>query len=216
MQFKGIISIILLSSFLTGCASIVGQSIFPVTINSNPTGANITVSDEHGLVMLNGVTPTTMTLQAGESYFHAKTYQIKFSKLGYGDQTVLLKADLDGWYFGNILFGGLIGILMVDPITGKMWKLPPYAIGNLSPMATGPGAAEPAAIAPAVVAPAAVAPASVPPVVGTQPNAGAATQGNGGVITGTKASLEKDSHVLRIVSLDQVPEDMRDKMVRIN
>jgi len=31
---------------------------------------------------------------------------------------------LSGWYWGNILFGGLIGVLIVDPITGKMWKLP--------------------------------------------------------------------------------------------
>jgi hypothetical protein len=37
---------------------------------------------------------------------------------------VPLTADIDGWYFGNLLFGGLIGILIVDPATGAMWKLP--------------------------------------------------------------------------------------------
>ncbi len=131
-----------------------------------------------------------------------KSYKIKFSKAGYGDQVVVVRGKLDGWYFGNILFGGLIGMLIVDPITGKMWKLSPYAIGNLSPIGT--------------VAPASAAPASVPPAGGTQPNAGGATKGNGGVITGTKASLENGPHVLKIVCLDQVPEEMRDKMVRIN
>jgi len=45
----------------------------------------------------------------------------------------VVRADIDGWYFANILFGGLIGMLIVDPITGKMWKLPPQAIANLSP-----------------------------------------------------------------------------------
>ena len=39
MKFKGIVSIIVLSTFLTGCCSIVGQSVFPVTINSNPSGS---------------------------------------------------------------------------------------------------------------------------------------------------------------------------------
>ena len=42
-------------------------------------------------LMLNGVTPATMTLIAGESYFHAKSYPIKFSKPGYGDQVIVVK-----------------------------------------------------------------------------------------------------------------------------
>jgi hypothetical protein len=83
--------------------------------------------------MFNGTTPTTVTLTAGESYMHAKTYTIKYSKPGYADQVSIVKADIDGWFFGNILFGGLIGMLIIDPITGKMWKLPPQTFGNLSP-----------------------------------------------------------------------------------
>jgi len=132
MRFKGIIVVIVLCSFLTGCASIVGQSVFPVTVNSNPSGANITVTDEYGKLMFNGITPTTITLAAGESYMHAKAYTIKYSKPGYTDQVSVVKADIDGWFFGNILFGGLIGMLIVDPITGKMWKLPNQTFGNLS------------------------------------------------------------------------------------
>lgn len=30
---------------------------------------------------------------------------------------------LDGWYFGNILIGGLLGMLIIDPATGAMWKI---------------------------------------------------------------------------------------------
>ena len=29
--------------------------------------------------------------------------------------------DFNGWYIGNILFGGLIGMIIVDPATGDMW-----------------------------------------------------------------------------------------------
>jgi hypothetical protein len=32
--------------------------------------------------------------------------------------------SMSGWYFGNILFGGLIGMLAVDPLTGAMYVLP--------------------------------------------------------------------------------------------
>jgi len=36
----------------------------------------------------------------------------------------LYPPSISGWYWGNILFGGLIGMLIVDPITGAMYKLP--------------------------------------------------------------------------------------------
>ncbi|KGQ53534.1 hypothetical protein IO44_11000, partial [Gallibacterium anatis str. Avicor] len=39
---------------------------------------------------------------------------------------------IDGWYIGNILFGGIVGLLIVDPITGAMYKLPPEVTGTLS------------------------------------------------------------------------------------
>ena len=117
---------------LTGCATIVGKDVFPLTINSNPDGANIVIVDEKGKKMFAGATPSTVTLAAGESYFHAKTYTITFSKQGYADQYATVKATLSGWYFGNLLFGGLIGILIVDPISGKMWKLQPDVTANLT------------------------------------------------------------------------------------
>lgn len=118
---------------LTGCASIVGKDAFPVTINSNPDGANIAITDERGKKIFNGVTPTTVTLAAGEAYFHGKVYNVTFSKPGFQEQHAVIKSGLSGWYFGNIVFGGLIGILIVDPITGKMWKLPADCSANLSP-----------------------------------------------------------------------------------
>ena len=117
---------------LTGCATIVGKDVFPLTINSNPDGANILIVDEKGKKMFTGTTPSTVTLAAGESYFHAKTYTITFSKEGCADQYATVKATLSGWYFGNILFGGLIGLLIIDPISGKMWKLQPDVTANLS------------------------------------------------------------------------------------
>jgi hypothetical protein len=44
---------------------------------------------------------------------------------GYPKKEVFLDTTLRwGWYlFGNVVFGGLIGILIVDPATGAMWAL---------------------------------------------------------------------------------------------
>ena len=110
--------------FLSGCASILSKSMYPVTINSHPDGATILIKDENGTQMYKGRTPTTITLRSGEGYFHGKSYTVEFSKIGYENQTATIQKELDGWYVGNILFGGLIGILIVDPLTGAMWKLP--------------------------------------------------------------------------------------------
>ncbi|RKY32980.1 MAG: hypothetical protein DRP74_01425 [Candidatus Omnitrophota bacterium] len=136
MKGKGVIAVLLLCAFiLTGCASIVGKDMFPLTINSTPEGATVSIKDESGMKVYTGITPATVALAAGEAYFHAKTYNITLSKEGYMDQHIQVKATLSGWYFGNILFGGLIGMLIVDPITGKMWKLKTNVWGELTPEA---------------------------------------------------------------------------------
>ena len=48
---------------------------------------------------------------------------MKLTKEGYLPLERQLEASINGWYFGNIIFGGLIGILIVDPATGAMWKI---------------------------------------------------------------------------------------------
>ena len=107
MRIARMISCVLILAFFTaGCATIVGKDVFPLTINSNPDGAKIIVQDEKGKNVFSGTTPTTVTLNAGESYFHAKSYRITFSKPGYEEQYAEVKATLSGWYWGNILFGG--------------------------------------------------------------------------------------------------------------
>ena len=119
-KLAGILVIVL---FLTGCASIISKSMYPVTVSSLPTGASIVVTDEDGKQIYKGVTPSTLTLEAGKAYFDSREYTVTFSKAGYEEQTAVIKPGIDGWYFGNILVGGLIGMLIVDPITGAMWKV---------------------------------------------------------------------------------------------
>ena len=60
-----------------------------------------------------------------------KSYKLIFKKDGYDEKTVEIQSTIDGWYFGNILFGGLLGMLIVDPATGAMFKLPEKADGQL-------------------------------------------------------------------------------------
>ena len=118
---------------LTACASIVSNSTNPVTISSIPDQANFTVTDKKGVKVHTGTTPQTVTLEAGSGYFSSGQYTIDYSKDGYQPQSTQINAGLNGWYWGNLGFGGLLGFLVIDPATGAMWKLPERAEAALTP-----------------------------------------------------------------------------------
>lgn len=122
---------------LSGCASILGESKYPVTVTSAPAGASFEITDKSGQVIHSGNTPSTVTLKSGKGYFSGQTYTLRFKKPGYGDRIVTVDSSLSGWYWGNILFGGLIGMLIVDPATGAMFKLPEQASADMgTPLAS--------------------------------------------------------------------------------
>ena len=122
---------------LTGCASIVSKSTYPVTFDSNPTGASLIIRDESGNTIYKGSAPTTLTLDASDGFFDAATYTVEAMLAGHNPGRASITAGLDGWYIGNILFGGLIGWLIVDPATGAMWKLDSRLMVNLGVSSDG-------------------------------------------------------------------------------
>lgn len=108
---------------LSGCASIVSKSQYNVAISSSPEGAAFVIKDKHGIKMHRGTTPQVVTLSSGAGYFQGATYTVGFSKEGHEAAQATLDSRLNGWYWGNLVFGGLIGLLAVDPATGAMWRL---------------------------------------------------------------------------------------------
>ena len=121
INFLGLVTLV---SVLSGCSSIVSKSDYAVAISSSPESANFIVTDKQGREVHSGLTPETITLSSSSGYFKSASYSIKFSKEGYPDKVFTLRSDVDGWYFGNLFFGGLFGMLVVDPATGAMYNLP--------------------------------------------------------------------------------------------
>jgi len=124
-QIHHLLTVIFMTAvfFFSSCASIVTRSIYPLSINSTPSDAKISITDKKGREIFSGHTPAAVQLSAGAGFFVKAEYQVKFSSPGYEDKIVPITFSLDGWYFGNIFFGGLIGMLIVDPATGAMWKI---------------------------------------------------------------------------------------------
>lgn len=116
---------------LSGCASIIGKSSPQlITINSTPSEANLRIEDiRTGAVIHAGKTPYTATLARNAGYFKSARYQVVIEKDGYAAKQFIVDGTPNGWYIGgNFVFGGLIGWLIVDPLTGAMWTLSPELI----------------------------------------------------------------------------------------
>jgi len=94
-----------------------------VSINSQPSGSSVRVMKSNGDEVYAGDTPTTITLSAKRGYFKSETYTIEFSKEGFSQASYQLRSNINGWYWGNFAFGGLIGMIVVDPLTGAMFRL---------------------------------------------------------------------------------------------
>lgn len=138
-------------ALLTGCASIVNGGPGTVFIATEPAGATFTISRAGSTITaMTGTTPSEATLAKKRGYFSGQEYILVVEKPGYQREEMRIKPTTSGWYYGNILFGGLIGLLAVDPATGAMWNLSPDNINLV--------------LTPAEVAPAGLGPVTEPPI----------------------------------------------------
>lgn len=113
---KRCLSIVLLVVFsvqASGCATVVSGKSQDVMIRSNPTGASILIDG-----MTQGTTPMVASL------IRKERHTIVISKDGYDSMTKATTRGFNWWYLGNLILGGIIG-LIVDPITGAIYDIEP-------------------------------------------------------------------------------------------
>ncbi|WP_267740725.1 PEGA domain-containing protein [Myroides injenensis] len=104
------LSLLLLS---TSCATIVSGSKQRIEVNSTPANSTVYIDNKEV-----GKTPYNTKLKRNQSY------SLKVTNEGYLPYQIDLQREFNAWFIGNIAIGGLIGII-VDPITGAMYKLKP-------------------------------------------------------------------------------------------
>ena len=129
---KKYILLLITMIILSGCASIVSKSSYNVMVQSSSEKTNFVVKNTQGFPIHKGQTPMMVHLDSGDGYFNGATYTIEYEKNGKRSFSTI-NATLDPWYIGNIFvpWGLILGMLIIDPITGSMWKLPNNAYGNL-------------------------------------------------------------------------------------
>lgn len=118
-----VVAVMMCPLLLIGCATIVSGRSQKVAIATTPSEAVITIN---GMVQKS---PCVFTLDRT-----IPMYQIKIEKEGYKTVEISLRRGVNGWIFGNILFGGLIGIA-IDICSGSANKFTPSEIEqNLVPV----------------------------------------------------------------------------------
>ena len=98
---------------LLGCATIMHQTTQEVGISSTPTKAKVTVDSQ-----VQGETPVVVELKRKNSHI------VRLELEGYEPFEATFTRKVSGWVWGNLLFGGLIG-LAVDAMSGGLYKLSP-------------------------------------------------------------------------------------------
>ncbi|TAE24793.1 MAG: hypothetical protein EAZ92_12865 [Candidatus Kapaibacterium sp.] len=128
-SLRSAFSVLLIAIFglaaLSSCATISGYKEYTVNFTSVPEKADVKVTDERGKVVFTGQTPTYANLPTSAGYFQGKHYTATFTKEGSAPVSAYLQHEVSGLYVvGNSLFGGVLGWLLADPISGGMWRLP--------------------------------------------------------------------------------------------
>lgn len=120
---KTIVASIIISLLMgqAGCATIVSGKTQDVMIRSNPSGAMVKIDE-----IVSGTTPMVANL------VRKKRHAISISKNGFQEINQATTRGFNGWYLGNIILGGIIG-LITDPITGAMYDVEPEEINVTLP-----------------------------------------------------------------------------------
>lgn len=117
-----LVSCIVCITLIVGCATIMKGSDQQIKINSTPTAAKVIVKSTDGMVIFDGTTPATVKLSKKKEYIVTVTME------GYKESTAnITKQGIEGWFWGNIICGGLIGIV-VDITSGSINKLAPEEV----------------------------------------------------------------------------------------
>jgi len=116
--------LLLLMSFLIllgSCATIVSQSEYPIELKTVQDVSSVVITDRtNNTVFFGDELPSSVILKAKKG-----PYLIKAKGNDNQLKEYMIYRNGDNWYFGNLVLGGVLGMLIVDPITGAMWSLEP-------------------------------------------------------------------------------------------
>lgn len=124
----GVATVVAILLLLSACATLTKSSSQSVTINTKPSGAECSLEREGTLIAVVNPTPGTISVEKDKDVI-----RVVCKKEGYLDNDGELVSKFEAMTFGNIIFGGLIGV-GVDAASGAMHEYPPLVTITLIPV----------------------------------------------------------------------------------
>ena len=118
MNRKLCVSLVVLQLACGGCATLTKGTTQTVTVNTDPSGAICTLSRDGKQIAVVNPTPGSIPVEKASA-----ALSVICKKSSYQDSAGVLASEFQAMTFGNILFGGLIGVV-VDAASGAMNKYP--------------------------------------------------------------------------------------------
>lgn len=135
-MFARIALFALLGAICGGCATIFNcEASGDLLLDSSEEDTKVTIYYNDfpvGIVR----TPLVYHVEASGGYLRRSSYEFVFEKPGFEKETFRRVARFSGWYWGNIVLGGVIGLFVVDPLTDSVYKIDVSPINaNMRPKA---------------------------------------------------------------------------------
>ena len=121
----------ILTCSLSGCATFVSGRKYEVTMDNSGGATYFSVFDNKNRVVHSGVTPQQVTLKSSSAPFRPARYHVVYAGQD-GTQQVDLNAGLNWWTAGNVVIGGVPGVV-IDAASGALWRLQPNVTGQVPP-----------------------------------------------------------------------------------
>jgi len=126
---KSLFPVLVLTSLLCSCASIITGSTDDILVTSHPAGASFRTS-----LGTRGTTPQTITVPDDEDI------SITISEDGYEEYNTFVGTRYSWWIVGNAVLGGIIGLVVDVAAYGHVHDSDHVHV-DLSPMRPGQGSA---------------------------------------------------------------------------
>ena len=112
LSYFAVVAVAASSLMLTGCATVISGTTQNLNIGSNPSGLRYEVKNSSGMIVGQGTTPATLVARRGDGNLMVEVTGTDGRKA-----SGVIRQGTNGWVFGNIALGGLIGV-GVDIVDG--------------------------------------------------------------------------------------------------
>ena len=107
-----------LALLASACATIISGRTQDLSISSEPAGATVTAHPGSHRVTTPGILTVPRVVSG---------YRLRFEKPGFAPVDVRIKPASNGWLWGNIVVGGVVG-LAIDYMTGAAYTISPAEV----------------------------------------------------------------------------------------